>query len=293
MMEIMQTRRLAAAVASVGIAAAMALVGPVPAAQALPGLTRVAAVSADDSSATKVVTATCPANTSVIGGGGYVPTIREPSRSGELFITALRPVVSPFGTGFRAQASEDETGFDDSWRLVAVAICAPAPAGLEYRWSTSTHSSASSRTAAVACPSGKRVIGTGGVVNEGGSQVALASFFPTPDALTHAIAQAHEDETGYAGGWSVTAWSVCADPLPGLERVTGVGPHAPGSMLVDCPRAKRLHSVGAVLSGGTGQARLDAAFPAAGMESALVVANEDETGYGQPWSLTAIAVCAN
>lgn len=286
--------RLPAVLSVLGVAGATVLVGPAPAAEADPGIVRVTKTSVYDSSTTKVATAQCPAGTMVIGGGGYIPTIRPPARTGELFITALRPLVSLFGTGFQVRATEDDTGFNDIWRLVAVAECAPAPPGLGYGWHTSTSSSAASRSAAVKCSPGKRVIGTGGVVNGGGRHVVLEASFATPDALTHAVALAHEDETGYAGNWSVTAWSICADPLPGLERVVDTGPYAPGWTHAECPANKRQFSVGALLSGGAGQARLDAAYPTDDdpFASNVVSGREDETGYAYPWSVTAIAVCA-
>jgi hypothetical protein len=284
-------RRLVAAVTVLGVAAAGQLVGPAPAALAAPGLVRISAASAGDSSPSKTATAQCPAGTMVVGGGGYVPNAPV-NPQGEVFITGLRPFVSPFGTGFQTLAGEDDTGFAGAWSVVSVALCAPTPPGLAYRWHTSATSSAASRTAAVACPAGTKLLGTGGVVNGGGQHVVLESSFPSTDI--HAVAQAHEDESGYAGSWSVTAWGICADPPAGWERVVQVGPFAPGSALAECPGSKRVHGAGAVLSGGAGQARLAGAYPVfpVELESVLVAANEDETGYPQRWSLAAIAICA-
>lgn len=282
--------RLAAAGVTFGVCVAALLVAPTPAAQAGPGLVRVTTASADDSSASKTATATCPAGTTVVGGGGFISNAALPA--GEVFLTSLRPVVSPFGTGFQTGASEDETGFAGDWSVVSVALCAPAPAGLAYRWSTSGGGSAASRLVAVACPAGTKVISTGGTVNGGGRQVVLHSAHPSSD--THAIAQAYEDETGYPGSWSLTVWATCAYPLPGWERVVAVGPDGPGSALAECPRPKRVHGVGALISGAAGQARLASAFPVspAALESVLVAAHEDETGYGQRWTLAAVAICA-
>jgi hypothetical protein len=88
-------------------------------AQAVPGLTSITGIGAIDSSTTKTVTATCPVGTTVVGGGGYAF-----ASHGQAFLTGLRPVVSIFGTGYQALATEDESGYAQPWTPVAVAICA-------------------------------------------------------------------------------------------------------------------------------------------------------------------------
>jgi hypothetical protein len=276
--------RLAAAGLAIGAGAVGVLVAPTPA-QALPGLVSVFATSPVDSTMTRTVTATCPAGTTVVGGGGYASS----GAPDQVFLTGLRPLVSVFGTGFQALATEDDTGYGGDWSVAAYAICAPAPPGLGYGWNTSPSGSQSSRTVAAACAPGKKVLGSGGVIVGGGRHVGLTYVLPTPD-LTQVVVQAHEDETGHAGSWSVTSWVVCADPVPGLERVVA-GPQTwPTSAVAACPSPKRVLGVGGVVTNGAGQVRLLRAYPWASV-GAWVVGWEDETGYGGQWTPTAIAIC--
>jgi hypothetical protein len=234
----------------------------------------------------KTVTATCPAGTTVIGGGGYISG--DPS---QLLLTGLRPVVSWLGTGFQALAAEDDTGYAGNWRVSSYAVCAPAPPGLGYGWLTSPTSSDSSRTVTATCSPGKRVLGAGGVVNNGGRDVSLGYILPTFD-LTKVVVQAHEDETGQGASWSLTSWVVCADPPPGLQRVVGgVGTTAwPTAAYAGCPAGKRPFGVGGVITGGAGEVKLLGAYPYVS-QGAYVFGDEDATGYGGNWSPTAIAIC--
>jgi hypothetical protein len=276
--------RVVATAAILGTAAAAGLVAAAPA-QALPGRVSVLAMSPADSSMTKSVTATCPAGTTVVGGGGYATGAPD-----QVFLTGLRPVVSLFGTGFQALASEDDTGYSGDWWVVSYAICAPAPAGFGYGWHTSPSSSASSRTVTATCAPGKQVLGGGGIITGGGRHVGLTAILPAP-GLTQVVAQAHEDETGHAGSWALTSWVVCAVPVPGLERVTA-GPQTwPTSADVACPSSKQVLGVGGVVTNGGGEVRLVRAYPY-GSQGAWVVGWEDETGYEGAWTPTVVAICA-
>jgi hypothetical protein len=279
------TRRLSAAALALGVATATVLVAAAPA-QAVPGLVRVSETSATNSSTSKSVTAQCPAGTTVIGGGGHAGNL-----SGEVFVTGLRPVVSLFGTGYQTIASEDETGYAGNWYVSSFALCAPAPPGLEYRWTTSPVGSQSSRGATATCTAGKRVLGTGAVINDGGRHVGLSHVLPTPAVATQVAAVAHEDETGYGGSWSITSWAVCANPLPGYQRVVGTPTTFPTSATAWCPAGTEIHGAGGYLSGGWGQVRLVGVYPWL-LAGGYAVAQADETGYGGSWSPVAVIICA-
>ena len=232
---------LATAVLAVGRSGTALVVTAAPG-YAVPGLTTVTLTSALDSTTVKTVTATCPAGTAVIGGGGHV--VDSPFH---ILLTGLRPVVTVFGSGYQVTATEDESGFGSNWRLRAHAICAPAPAGLQYWWTVTGSGSESSRDVAVHCPEGRSVLGTGAVISGGGQHVGLRRIRPTA-TLTTVIGGAHEDATGYGGSWSLTGWAVCAYPPRGLEVVSastdaetaGVLVMATGEALADIiPRSAR------------------------------------------------------
>lgn len=99
------------------------------------------------------------------------------------------------------------------------------------------------------CPARKKVLGTGAVVDSGGRHVGLSHILPTPDALTHVAAVAHEDETGSGATWSVTAFAVCADPLPRHHRVVGYDPGQRLAAHAFCPDGTQVHGVGGYVNG--------------------------------------------
>lgn len=277
----------AALLAAVGVVVA-AVAGPTSPAQAVPGLTIVQLESATDSSTTRTVTATCPAGTTVIGGGGHV--VDSPYR---ILLTGLRPVVTAFGNGYQVTATEDGAGYDGAWRIRAHAICAPAPGGLQYRWTVGAASSQSSRGGAVTCPEGRKVIGAGAAVTGGGQRVGLRQVRPLA-GLGGVLVGAHETETGYGGAWSLTAWAICAEPLPGLELVsasTAAAGFQAHSAQTGCPSAKRVHGVGGAVTGGPGEVFLRGGFPT-GADTALAQGSVDGTGFGGSWGVLGFAICA-
>ena len=128
---------------------------------------------------------------------------------GQIFLTSVRPTADL--TGATAFAVEDENGTNASWGLVARAICADPPAGLERVSATSVSDSASTKSATAPCPAGKGLLSTGFETGSSLGQVFLRSL--GPDALlSQATAAGSEDATGNAIDWTVTAYGVCALP---------------------------------------------------------------------------------
>ena len=66
-------------------------------------------------------------------------------------------------------------------------------------------------------------------------QVLLDGQLPDA-ALTAVRANAVEDETGTASSWRITAYAICADPVPGLQRVV-----VTGAVGLDLPTRWRPH----------------------------------------------------
>ncbi|WP_328342003.1 hypothetical protein [Micromonospora sp. NBC_00421] len=82
----------------------------------LAGEQRVTVDSADNSTASRTVTATCPAGTRVHGVGGEIV-----GGEGQVRLTELRPTSSTTAT---VRAAEDESGFSGNWKVRAYAVCA-------------------------------------------------------------------------------------------------------------------------------------------------------------------------
>ena len=110
----------------------------------------------------------------------------------------------------------------------------------------------------------------------------------------------HEDQDGYSGNWSVTAFAICADD--GGERRTtfneplnSINPKfattADGG---PCTNERRLTGAGGEIPiGATGQVVLDTIIPSADLETVSVRAQEDQDGFAGNWSLRPFALCAD
>jgi hypothetical protein len=267
-------------------------VGPATPALAVPGMVFTTSMSVTDSAAGKTQAVRCPAGLRVLSGGAFIG-----NGGREVFVDGMRPVTTAAGDSYEVSASEiwhtDGTGYAGSWYLLAYAICAPAPAGLEYVSASSATAVASSRTATVACPAGKRVIGTGGQVVPPFGWNLLDEVNPLA-GLTSARVTAFETEVPSPIGWRVTAHAVCANPLPGLTLVSAVGPtdSLDKSVNVTCPAGTRLHGLGGDLTGAVGEGLVVALFPGQPLTSAHLRAREDFTGLPASWQARVFAICA-
>jgi hypothetical protein len=85
----------------------------------------------------------------------------------------------------------------------------PGLSGVERVEATSVHNSTPGRTAAITCPTGKRLIGGGARLNPTPPlpQVALQQSFPDNDNTFRAHAR---EIVGTGSNWSVTVFAVCA-----------------------------------------------------------------------------------
>jgi hypothetical protein len=245
-------------------------------------LDRVVATSPSNSLKAKGVTATCPAGKRVVGAGGEVGGIE-----GQVALNDLRP-SDPLD-GVTAHAAEDEDGTASNWLVRAFAICAAVSQRVV---ATSPTDSSFSKSQVPHCPSHLEDTGGGGDITGGRGQVHIFSLWPfSPSSW---VAQAQEDWNGYAGAWSLTAYAVCATPLPGQEIVTNVSPGGDSSstksVTVTCPPGKRVIGAGGTV---TPQVVLDDVRPNASLTSVTAAGYEDEAGDPLDWLIHADAVCAN
>jgi hypothetical protein len=79
--------------------------------------------------------------------------------------------------------------------------------GLERVDATSATNSTPGRTAAMACPAGKRLLGGGARVNPVLPQVAITSSYPGDDNTYQAFAR---EVTATGANWSLTVFAICA-----------------------------------------------------------------------------------
>ena len=260
-------------------------------AAAIPGLNNISVGIAPNSNAFNAVTAMCPAGQVVIGGGARLTVT-----TGEVSITHLAPNAT--NNGYEAWAYEDASGYLGLWALVVTAICAPAPAGYVVVAATGPLASPATASVVATCPAGRQLLGTGGGVNPGRGVVLLTGIVPAPSAgPTSVTASGAEIAGGYAGGWTVQSWAICAGPVGQTVATSSsaVDSTSPKTQTAACPPSLLVHGVGFQLAGGTGEIFLNAAFPnpsAPVGTSVPVTASEDQSGFAGNWSIRTFASCA-
>lgn len=149
------------------------------------------------------------------------------------------------------------------------------------------------------CPSGKNVVGVGGSVGAFLPGLIMTEVFPDA-TLTSVTVVGREEEGGTTAQWSLYAYALCAEPLPGLQLVTRTsvyGSSAVRALKVICPAPKKLLSAGARIDGAGGEVMLSAVrgqpFSAPLPSTAFVRATEDGTGASANWGLIGYAICAD
>lgn len=278
------SRWAAAAVAVAAFAGSQGVVqvlGAAPAAAAVPGLQVVSVTGAFDSATLKSVTATCPTGKRVVGTGFHLL-----GAQGDVVLDDVRPTA----TSVVVSAGEDQDGTTASWKITALAVCANPLPGLEIVTVTSAFGSSTGKSAFAFCPSGKRVVGTGAALTNGFGQVSIGNLTISD---TGVFAFGIDDQDGYTGGWSITAYAICANPLPGLTVTPGNGSASDSStqklVSANCTSGKVALGLGWGM-GGEGQTHIT--FAGIGGSGVTLVANEDDDGYPNTWGMNPVAVCA-
>ncbi|TMR06946.1 hypothetical protein ETD83_02740 [Actinomadura soli] len=181
---------------------------------------------------------------------------------------------------------------------VAVAPAASAVGGLGRVVATGASDSLTQKSIAASCPVGKRVVGGGGEIIGGGGQVVLTQLRPVQDgAGGRYVVAGREDETGFTGNWSLRAYAVCADPLPGLQIVAATSATSSDqtrNLFAFCPSGTNMLGLGVQVNNGSGQVHItaEANFFFDPPIANNVAAIEDSNGFAGNWSLTSYAVCA-
>jgi hypothetical protein len=283
-----------AVLASSVIAAATAVLAtPSPAVAAVPGLQYISASTGFDSTVYKSVDVTCP-GTQVVLGGGYQLQGGEGSVVLDDFIPSGHTMH--VGAGEVVGAGEPTDGTTANWRIVATAVCAGGVPGWEIVTRVSEFNTGTARQVDAICPSGKRVIGGGASLANGWGQISINSL-DLNDNYTEA--SAIDDEDGFSGAWSITAYAICANPLPGIQHAlwgTGADSISPKTSTATCAAGSRVLSAGWQLrwppNAAQEQVLNTSAFIAPGGTAVTTIEYEDDTGYSGTWGELTQAICA-
>jgi hypothetical protein len=152
-----------------------------------------------------------------------------------------------------------------------------------------------SKTALATCPAGKQVVGVGGEIRGGLGTVTMNRLEPDP-ALKTVTVKADELDGDSANNWSVQAYAMCANPIPGSHLVSGArfsNGFSEAQARATCPTGEKLLGLGGEIDQETGPGTV----VLTGMRLAAsslgdVRAQERPAGDSANWRVTAHGICA-
>lgn len=175
--------------------------------------------------------------------------------------------------------------------------------GLVRISNTSPISSSSPKSVVATCPQGKKLIGTGAEINGGTGELVINDLIPNGGENTAptAVAASGYEKVPFAGKWSITAYAICANPLPGLVQRGFVSDaqvvRTHGFNNRGCPPPKLLVGAGFEFDGtAAGKITLISLAPLLGsggrLPNAVHLSAQAAPGAGT-WALAGYAICAN
>ncbi|WP_155336934.1 hypothetical protein [Acrocarpospora corrugata] len=142
----------------------------------------------------------------------------------------------------------------------------------------------------VACPSGKRVIGTGADISGGvGGSVIIDQVIPTVDTVS---AYGVETPDGTEAPWTIRVWAVCASPHgTTYTRSQSTTSHPnPKFLALSCHPGDWLLGSGYQLEGARGNVSVTELVPT--LTGVSVDTKENHRGYAADYYLRVFAICA-
>jgi len=240
------------------------------------------------------VTVACPRGKRLIGTGAQ---ILGGVQRGVTHVVLTRVVPNQALTSVTVSAHKTRANVP-SFRSRAYAVCANRVAGLQRVQATGQ---INANSAAVLCPRGKRLLGTGsailGGMERGVTRVALTRLAPN-QTLTGDTVSARKTRANVPSFRS-RAYAVCANPVAGLQQTTALSASnaiSPKSMIAAVPTGKRVTGAGAEIRGGftsAGITRVALTRLAPNLRLTNVAATAHNLMPGVPvWSVRAHAISA-
>ena len=239
----------------------------------------------------------CPAGKEVLGVGGFVGD----GDSGQVKLITLWP--SSFSS-VEVDTSTDQDGFAGFWSVGATATCADPMPSREVRRTIVQHTAADPSSEAhgrTGCSPHKKVVGMAARLTGVRGQVALTTLTHIDIGDGQVLAQAVEDQDGFAGDWQLEVLAICANPPTGYEIVRRRSAITSAGKALDatCPAGKLALSGGArtevdgIDLAGNGQVVLNDLTVQAGLNNVRATALEDQDGFARAWQLQTTAICAS
>ena len=239
----------------------------------------------------------CPAGKEVIGVGGFVGD----GDSGQVKLITMWPASY---SSVAVDTSTDQDGFGGFWSVGATATCADPLPSREVRRTIVQHSAADPSSEAhgrAGCSPHKQVVGMAARLSGVRGQVALTTLDHIDVGDGQVLAQAVEDQDGFAGDWQLEVLAICANPPSGYEVVRRRSAITSANKALDatCPAGKVALSGGArtevdgIELAGNGQVVLNDLTVQAGLSNVRATALEDQDGFARAWQLKTTAICAS
>jgi hypothetical protein len=252
-----------------------------PASAAVPGLVRVEAVSASNSS-NKSVTAECPAGTVVIGTGGGIN-----AGNGDVILTSLAP---RYDNEAVVATSYETNSTSANWTVTANAMCAPELPG-QIRVDETTVRDSSDKPMVAYCPLGKFVVGMGFDIYPPSGDVLAESMIPVANLSVSAWAR---EVNITSANWELTTTAICANVSVAPILVVSATTRSSDDMqtkTITCPSPTRTLSIGFNLPGSSGEVAIDDLLLSNDRRQATVKAYESDP-YPDLWNIGLFLICA-
>jgi hypothetical protein len=280
------------AVATVGAVLGSVMPGTAASA-AVPGLLYVSAESNFDSTVYKAVRVFCPVGMQVIGGS-YDLSGADGAVVLDDFIPAETNLL--VGAGEIVGPGESSDGTTANWKVVATAVCATPLPNYSIQVQTSDFTNATSQAGRAKCPPGRSVISGGASLSNGFGQVSIVLL-----DIGNGVVEAdgRTDVDGYSGSWSVTAYAICGDLLPGwhvVERLSPSGTFLSRTEIAFCSAGQVPIGVGWRTFGfirGVVDRYFARARISTGTDPGVTVTAVGPAATANSWQLAARAVCVN
>jgi hypothetical protein len=240
-----------------------------------------------NNSLSKSTTAACPAGRTLTGVGGDISGAGGRAVIDDLAANATR--TANLTTGFEVEP------FAGNWFLRSYAMCASPLAGATRVTASTATNGTDGKSITSTCPAGTQLTGASGQINGGFGNVVMDDLRPNGNPPTSVTVTGFEVDPD--SSWSATAIAICANPLPGLQRVvvTSASNSVNKSATAICPAGKKLVGLGGQLDAALGEVVIDDYTPSELLTSATVTGNEAvdiDGAFAGNWSVTAYAICA-
>jgi hypothetical protein len=251
-----------------------------------------------DSPDSRHITASCPVGKVAVGGGAKTMVTTGASTRGNVMLQALVPGPASYA----AQAVEKADGYSANWSLTAYVICADAVPGLalevESRSSDFTPYFDAEQgwvnDVAAPCPTGKKLLGTGGIVGGPAGRVSFQQVRPNQQGA-YAFVQGVR-ESSVTDNFSVVAFAICARPVQGWRVAidgTDYNTDRLQTATADCDADEQIVAAGLTKGDVRGFAHVDTLVPSTLTRSLFSSAAIPDPTPTYRWNLASWAVCVD